>query len=504
GTGWLFYHETDPNKKQSEYTYYLLTNNHVTNQFIFGKNCYVQTIKDTKWSPTEEYLSFAYQNWDDAKGDTKTIDFMSEAKFEGKSNEYNLLDYAWTNDSEKDNFSTLLSTYMNFTFNYDFDIDGIRNEEESYSKSRHYYPDMTFCKVDFGKYAGTELATRLDKLNEYADKHNNRLVEFDDYANTGTNKTLFVGGYPLTYLDQKMGTIYENGTKFQKYLFTNVDEIPTNNIDASLMSIDDHYDKHGLRDPGDNEIDDGIYDEKDEHDKTYSYNYCPYIEPQYTNEMTLKLGAGASGSLAMTAFDPLNPDTYKATGIYWGVLPGYFPLRYAPRFAPFSYNFGKNLPTEIENNGNLVKTFFDSDAFKKWKRTNKLLYDCQWHKSFGKRSARIVSFATTEGGKIIVNWPDAQIKISKFEDKETVFEKGPFTIDKDRSLTVDDLLNGQKVTITVIPDEHYKFATWKTNNNENPVNLECVIDEKGQCVYTFTLGEDNVGLTAVFEEKEEE
>ena len=201
GTGWLFYHETDINKTHNDYTYYLLTNNHVASSFQHG-------LEIAKLHPEKkQFLGFAYQNWDEAR--TTTEIFNPNGNDEnGSTCVYNKLTDNWTNTKE-DKFCTLFTTYVSF----------VRN-----GVSRDFYRDLTICKIDLSDYANTPVGkNRLDKLNEYANKHNNKLIEFDDYSDLTTYndlRTIYTGGFPFMCIDSSAGSIYPNYfIKFQSHIF---------------------------------------------------------------------------------------------------------------------------------------------------------------------------------------------------------------------------------------------------------------------------------------------
>ena len=385
-TGWLFYHETT--NVESDYTYYLLTNNHVTSGF----NELLNLSSNMPFDKTHvQNISFAYQDWNGAKGETEVIPYESVST-DGKPNEYNVLDEWWSNNVNIDRFSTLYTSYMDGEKIYTITEEKNEIDEETGEKKvkmvdytikaiRNYYQDMSICKIDFRQYANTEFGTRLRKLNEYASKHNNRLVEFDDYSDidSSTRASLFVGGYPLTYNDDELGYISEDGVKFQKQVFENVTPQIFPALHSSMMFCDNAAEE--MEDKitkGQMEPTDHIYGTTGELGKN-SYRLSPEWMGDINTNQWLKFGSGGSGSLAMTAADPLNPDTYKASAIYRGrAFPDTFGWCTSSRFLPFTYNFGKNLE-DIPGSWNFVERFYNSDAFK---RRDVQVNECYYHFSY--------------------------------------------------------------------------------------------------------------------------
>ena len=345
GTGWLFYHETEAD---NDFTYYLLTNNHVTSGFMDG-------VKSSAgaWMEVTSVLNFAYQDWDDAKGETTKISTnVDDLSNNGEPNHYNVLDVNWSNNNS-DCFKTLFTSYLDAKIGGDV--------------VNRFYNDMTICKVDFSKYANTELCqNRLKKLNEYADKHDNKLVEFDDYSDI-SKKSIYTGGYPLNYCDENEGTIYKNATKFQKHIFdgTSAESVKDTN---QLLSLYDNRarNRYGVYEAQPIWSADGVQEKK-------SVWASPDWVAPTSYDRKLRFGGGASGSLAMTATDLANEDTFRASGIYWGGTGTDIPYySFNQHFTPFTFNFGRNLDRQI--NWNILDRFYESKAYKEWKPVNDFMY----------------------------------------------------------------------------------------------------------------------------------
>ena len=357
GTGWLFYHETDIDKAHNDYTYYLLTNNHVTSGFM--------PAVEAKQKYPEKYqeIAFSYQNWDEARGNTSEFFCNKTSEETGSSCVYNVLSTDWSNSTD-DKFCTLFTSYITSSH-----VDNVK---------RYYYRDLTICKIDLSDYANTPVGkNRLDKLNEYANKHNNKLIEFDDYSDINIESDLrqiYAGGFPLMCLDETSGPIYpESKLKFQSQMFDDV--IPIIYSDLNEMLVNYYQVSHDEKQQKDvNQW--VIYDatgelhNKDRWSLTLS-DWIKIIRDQY-----LPFGGGASGSLAISASDLLDPDTYRASGIYWGHYSGNLPNEdwiSEIHFTPFTFNFGKNLPDGTD--WNVIHKFYNSDAFKKWIQTDDCCYE---------------------------------------------------------------------------------------------------------------------------------
>ena len=355
GTVWLFARDTE--KADNDYTYYLLTNNHVTSGFM-------QYLNDLADPDKGNYISVAYQDWDEAKGDTTIFNFYGNAVDDGSSSVYNTVCNNWSN-STNDKFCSLFTSYI--TSNYVDDVD------------RCYYRDMTFCKIDLSGYAETPLAkNRLDKLNEYANKHNNWLIEFDDYSDLNTEndvKSLCAGGYPAVFFDQTSGWIYPNHSiKFQSQIFEDTapkiyDDLNEMLMDFYSYGFDEKSGKHFEQDL--------IYDATGEkHVDDWWCTKPEWISPKIVDKYK-PYGPGSSGSLTVRASDLSDPDTYKATGIFWGVNfndetdPFWWTNAH---FTPFTFNYGKDsiLPSDVD--WNVISRFYNSDARKNWTQVNDCCY----------------------------------------------------------------------------------------------------------------------------------
>ena len=198
---------------------------------------------------------------------------------------------------------------------------------------------MAVIKVDFSTYTETEtdIKKRLDKLNVYANSHSNYLVQFDDYSDTEESK-LFCGGFPLVYAydfePKDRRYIYpDKTTKFQSPIFENVN--------ADVYSSMSRIITTGKRVANSDE--DKVYDANNDYDEQGGLFTPDWIGKPITDKYT-KFGGGASGSLAIRASDEDNPETYKATGIYWGGMTSNVGDWYFnPHFTPFKLNFGRNL-----------------------------------------------------------------------------------------------------------------------------------------------------------------
>ena len=322
GTMWLFYHETAADKKLSNYTYYALTNNHVSSGMVgYG---------------TDSPISFAYQNWDDAKGESTTIS-IDDVETTGNANVYNSLTSSWGPESTSSKFKTLFTSYLKVGDN-------------------KFYNDMTICKVDFGNYATTSLATsRLNDLNTYGNNHNNYLLQFDDYSDVSSeedNNTVFAGGYPLSTFGG--ASIYDRATKFQKMMFKNTSPHVYVNMNTMLYYYRQYASRYGKS---------TVYNANCELQEN-SYLYAPDWEGVKNYDLTTKFGGGASGSLAIRASDPSDVSTYKATGIYWGGWHDTPMSYFEPYFTPFSLNFGKNISDYVSETS-IINRFMASDAFSK-------------------------------------------------------------------------------------------------------------------------------------------
>ena len=330
GTMLLFYHETDSSKAKNNYTYYALTNNHVTSGIhglIDPEDQRAQTLK----------VAVAYQDWDDAKGESQTIGLWDDGS--GTPNYYTILDSVWDNTSSTGKFKTLFTSYLQTT--------GTVNKK--------YYRDMTICKVDFGNYATSSLAkNRLKNLNDYASTHNNYLMQFDDYSDldfeSGEAKDrVFTGGYPLRTFGNQY--IYDTATKFQKMVFENNKPSPYTSWIQMIHYFEEYSSKYA---------ESTIYNAacvKQEN----SYLYSSDWQGPQNYDLTTRFGGGASGSLAIRTNDPDDVSTYKATGIYWGGWSsslGYF----APYFSPFSLNFNYAITPWIPTTS-IIERFMASDAF---------------------------------------------------------------------------------------------------------------------------------------------
>ena len=354
GTGWLFYHETDPNKKKSEYTYYLLTNNHVAGGF----QEFLEECKE-KYPDELRIISFAYQDWDEAKSTTSTFSFDSDGA-SGSSCVYNRLIESWNNTTDE-KFCTLFTSYIRSNYG-----DGV---------ARDYYRDFDICKIDLSYYANTPFGkNRLDKLNEYADKHDNKLLEFDDYSDLTSDsdvKSIYTGGFPIKYADAGAGTIYPDWfLKYQSQIFNDA----TPNIYDDMNTMLQDYFFHSWDDKGKTEQKKLIINTADgQKVDAWRVTVSDWFGQGYTQKKTM-FGHGASGSLGLTASDPLNPDTYKASGIYWGRDCNEAPIWTSwARFTPFTLNFGKNLPSG-DTEWNIINRFYNSAAFTTNTPTNDFCY----------------------------------------------------------------------------------------------------------------------------------
>ena len=332
-TFWLFYHETDQNKKQSEYTYYALTNNHVT-----SGACAIGTSAN---------ISFAYQDWDSARGESVTLGLRTRAT-SGNPNVYNSLTSGWGTSSSK--FNTLFTTYLSAPAK-DGTITG------------KFYRDMTICKIDFGDYANKPLATtRLNALNTYGNSHNNFLLPFDSYSDVSAldKRKIYAGGYPNAYLDRTPIYPDEYGkvsaTKFQKVILDNMQAQPCADMDTVIRSAKTWSQKYSST---------TVYNaNRVLQSNTWLYSPEWASVPDIT-EKKMPFGGGASGSLGMYCTDPNDESTYRATGIYWGGMEKadqYGNFYFETRFSPFKFNFGKNMSGALSET-DIIQWFMNSTAF---------------------------------------------------------------------------------------------------------------------------------------------
>ncbi|MCF0227953.1 MAG: hypothetical protein HUJ52_03975, partial [Malacoplasma sp.] len=202
----------------------------------------------------------------------------------------------------------------------------------------------------------------------------NKLLEFDDYSDLGKNydlRTLYSGGYPLCFSNEHNGYIYESNntkcTKFQSHVFDSSSAGPY----ASTSEIIKYFKSNITSLVGVADLiwtADGVKDNK-------GVQYAPYWKYLNLNPW-LKYGGGSSGSLALRASDPLDPDTYIASGINCseGIVPGSNNNAWISfqNFVPFAFNFGKNLPEDVD--WHIMHKFYNSDAFEKWKPVNDCMY----------------------------------------------------------------------------------------------------------------------------------
>ena len=307
GTLWLFYHDT---YATNNYTYYAITNNHVTSGF-----------NSLQANGTMSDLFGIYLGYQDAKSASSTnkqIPFSSiSGKKTGEENQYSLIDQTQQRSlSGYTKFKPVFTTYIQ-------------------SGGYNYYRDMTIVKVDLNDYKNTDLAkNRLDDLNAYGNQHDNMLVEFDDYTNT-SKSTIYVGGYPVNYMDEHQGSIYNNAVKFQSMTFTSCEADIFSSLDAFINYA---YNQRSASQ-------ESVYNALNTKDNFGSLCSADWNGPHVTNKKT-PFGGGASGSMAIRATDINNPDTYKVTGIYWGGMSAEDSNWYfEPHFTPFVFNFGKNLPS---------------------------------------------------------------------------------------------------------------------------------------------------------------
>ena len=347
GTMWLFYHETFE-KAKNKYTYYALTNNHVTSGFNESEN------KD----PTRDWnIYFGFQNSSEAASKSNRINedpICDEiSKSIGKDNYYSRFSKtSHAGITHNDNFKPLFTVYI---------------DAQGYGRT-NIYCDLTIVRVDFTEFTATEtdIKNRLDGLNDYADNHNNYLVEFDNYSNTNST-TMYCGGFPLVYMgdsDSKdPNYIYDDTrTKFQAITFEDVSSDIYSNM-SSLINT-------GKKMTSSDDLD--VYDATNTYDYSGGLFSPDWIGKPITDEKT-PFGGGASGSLAIRASDVNDVNTYRASGIYWGGMSSSFGDWYFnPHFSPFVLNFGKNVSET--NNSNIIKAFFGSDAYNLNKATNYPLY----------------------------------------------------------------------------------------------------------------------------------
>ena len=323
GTMWLFYHDKTAN---NNYTYYGLTNNHVTSGF---------NELQIESSPKKFELYLGYQDKEGASSSNQLIPFSTvDSTKNGRPNRYSLLEY---------NESATLSGYTKFKPLFTTYIKNSNGEK--------YYRDMTIVKVDLSDYKDTELGKkRLDKLNTYGDAHNNMLVQFDDYSNL-TTSSIYCGGYPVDYMDSDAGTIYNRALKFQSMKFENCTPEYRYDMDEIMYVGSSWASVSG----------DVVFNANN----SYVYGgslYSPDWEgPQVTNRKT-PFGGGASGSMAIRCTDENDPETYKVTGIYWGgevSTSAYWYFR--PHFTPFMLNFGQNIPEVTQTN--IIDSFFSQASY---------------------------------------------------------------------------------------------------------------------------------------------
>ena len=333
GTMWLFYHETDENMCDNGYTYYALTNNHVISGFAEDEEKYKSKVYD---------LYFGFQEDNEAGSENTRINELNVGAQTGagKNNEF----YIFNKNGHKgifgnDKFIPIFTTYL----------------QAQTGTKQHIYHDMAVIKVDFSTYTVTEtdIKKRLDKLNVYANSHSNYLVQFDDYSDTEESK-LFCGGFPLVYAydfePKDRRYIYpDKTTKFQSPIFENVN--------ADVYSSMSRIITTGKRVANSDE--DKVYDANNDYDEQGGLFTPDWIGKPITDKYT-KFGGGASGSLAIRASDEDNPETYKATGIYWGGMTSNVGDWYFnPHFTPFKLNFGRNL-SNVDYTEVIKQAFFNN------------------------------------------------------------------------------------------------------------------------------------------------
>lgn len=344
GTMWLFYHETDRTKANSDYTYYAITNNHVTSGF----NELALTGAST--------VCFGYQDTYSAKSKNVKISNSTFVKsgdtYAGMANLYNTFSDSTASITENDNFKPLFTTYI--------------KSKTDYPKYTNFnqYRDMTIVKVDFGNYADTDLTeNRLDKLNEYGDANGNWLVNFDNYEDIISptdNVTIYTGGFPLACMysteNDPRYIFSDHSTKFQPMKFDNCNP----NYCATMQDVVDDGNASAEAEIywKNNTL---VFDGTNTYDRN-GFLFSPdWIGPKVTDKDT-PFGGGASGSMTIRCTDINNESTYKVAGIYWGGMSATSGSWYfQPHFSPFELNFGKNTQGVTQND--IIGAFKSSVAF---------------------------------------------------------------------------------------------------------------------------------------------
>ena len=344
GTFWLMEHVTDSNKTDNNYTYYAMTNLHVSSTYTLQK---VVAIKNQEPLTTSN-IRFAYQNKEDIVNGNKIYsigaanwDSESKGKFyNGYSGKYwNQLDY-----------------YYDSLGNFKSPVDVLFSRYLTTSDGENTYPifeDMAIVKFDFSEFANTRVGFgRLDRLNAYADKHNGKLVEFEDFSNIGdwNNITLYCGGVPFTNLgstydfwDTEFMTVEEN-SRFEACWYNNDSIIHNLNRQAQY----------------------GPWLEFGK--KVYTPDLQVYDDPGFDGDLIRgnnyydkynKFGGGTSGSMAIIASDPNDVNTFKVAALR-NMKNG--ATNYYRGYQPTSYFCNRDLSLGFETS--FVKAFYNSIAFK--------------------------------------------------------------------------------------------------------------------------------------------
>ena len=347
GTLWLFAKVANA---ENNYTYYGLTNNHVTSGF--------NDLQHTPRSHAGFGVYLGCQDKDSAGSTDQLIPFSSlkNDPKSGNANKYSLIDK--TTDSTLSGytkFEPLFTTYIKDKVS----ISG-------YSYTRNYYRDMTIVKVDLSEYQNKSyLGTRLEKLNTYAANHDNMLVQFDDYSDITSDirSSIYAGGFPVNYMDSNQGSIYPSAIKFQSMKFDNCSATIYKSM-TDLCNVAHTESTYSS---------DAVYNALNEFDNTGSLFSADWEGPFVTDRRT-PFGGGASGSMAIRCTNEDDPETYKVTGIYWGgTVTTSGSWYFQPHFSPFTLNFGKNMPTGSYT-WNIIDAFKASAAYTTATPTNYAMY----------------------------------------------------------------------------------------------------------------------------------
>ena len=360
GTTWLFYH-VPSDISGNDYTYYSLTNLHVG-----GAINYIINAKD-EYGFLDTYVCLAYQTFDELKNPNAIIDFNQFHKNpnqHGSSKIFAIDKVNYTKDSVKErttNYSSLFAQYST--------LDGV--DSDTY----RIYMDVNIIKLNLNESVNNDpiLKERLDRLNVYAEQHNNYTINFLNEKENNINivNNLFSLGYPMIKIDPSQTE--------ERYIINN------HSIRCQQIHWSDMPCKYNNRFPA-WEIDfvkwtyvqmcltPGLYGDITESSPASGKNYIYLGGSNITVNNPLygdrDFGGGSSGSCGLYASNVNDESSYAVAGIYWGFFydEESTPVPWWPCYQSFSYDW-----SGVDN---IINNFFNDYDWSKQEPTDKFIkYD---------------------------------------------------------------------------------------------------------------------------------